>query len=282
MGHRIHVCAGIALSIGVVYLVTVYREHAETQRLIDYSASVVRYIPQIPFEKGQELSVEEKQAALDLTVANNRMVLAAGLLEGDYEKENFSKAYFATSNPGLDAPKDGFDKRDRAQRALIDGASGYSKAKAEWVKNPANLVSLPVKITFMNYQFKTQAFGVKTTTSLDSSSDGGFSVSVFRDTPEPSRVPGNGSSAFERAASGQSAYQVTDRLWPVTEDKAKSVDVTVFRVYAKGYFDTSKSNTDGRTTMLHCIQIDLFADDQLTTPLGSQGCASLNITRKWF
>lgn len=277
MDQRIKIFAGVALTIGSIYLVSVYRDHAQN----NYSATVVRDIPRIPFEKGRPLSGDEKQSALDLTVASNRMLLAAGLLDGDYAKETFSSAYFATMNPGVAAPNDTFEKRDRARRALVDGAAGYTKAKAEWAKKPIELTVLPVKISFMHYQFKTQAFGVEVSLLSDSRNEDAFGVSAFRDIPVPKLIPGSGSSAFERSSSGKSAYQVTTRLWSVPEGKAKNVDTERFRVYANGYFDTSASSTDGRMTMLHCIQVDLFADDQRTIPLGSQGCASLNVTRKW-
>lgn len=282
MGRRIYVFLGIGLAVGFAYQVAVYRANAEKQRLVDYTASIVRYIPQLAFEKGRPLSLEEKQAALDLTIVDNRIALAAGLLSGDFEKEKFGTAYFVSKNPTLEPPKNEFDKRDRAKRAFAEGVAGYTKAKAEWAIKAAKLATLPVSITFTAYHFQSQAFGVKPASLVQASDIGGFGVSVFRDTPEPTQIRGVGSSTFERAASGHSAFQVTSRLWPVPEDMAKDVDVRAFQLFAKVYFDISKSNTDGQTTFLYCTQIDLFADEQLTVPLGSQGCASLNIVRKWF
>lgn len=252
---------------------TAFGPHAQIQSQYAYNAAVVEKLTTLPFET-TVLTIEQKAQALDVSEVKNRALVTAGLAQ-DYDLPEFAQEYVSLFNEGKDIPKDEFEARRRSSEGRSAGEDAFKRYRVEFAKTVPRLLTARTVITFGSYDFKSQAFNVRTPQGRG----GPFPAAFFRNVGDPGLVRGSGSNSFERTVSAARAYQVSPRRWAVRESVAKDIDTERFAVYAKSYFDTTFSSSTGKGLMLYCVQVDLFADPEMTIPLGSQGCNSFNITR---
>lgn len=264
---------GGSIALVLVGSATAFGLHAQKQRQYAYNTAVVQKLTTLPFEN-KALTVEQKTQALDVSLVKNRALVTAGLAQ-NYDLPEFSKEYVLLLNEGKESPKDEFEVRRRSSEGRLAGEEAFKRYRVEFAKAVPRFLTARTVITLGSYDFKTQAFNVRTPQGRG----GPFPAAFFRNIGDPGLVRGSGSSSFERTVSATRAYQVSPRSWAVRESVAKDIDTERFAVYAKSYFDTSFSSSTGKGLMLYCVQVDLFADPEMTIPLGSQGCNSFNITR---
>ncbi|AYO00086.1 MULTISPECIES: hypothetical protein [Pseudomonas] len=263
---------GASAAVVVVVLTNKYLSHVEEQNQYAYNASVVAKLPVLPFES-KELSVQEKAEAMDIYDPQNRILVTAGLAK-NYQRFEFEKEYKTFLESGQEKPKDKFEANRRSTENRVAAEEAFTRYQMKFTKAPPKLMTGNTSIRFGDYDFDNHSFLV----SEIGRTSGPFPAAMFRNVGNPGLVRGPGTSSFERLASATRAYSVSSRTWRVSEDIAKDIDTERFEVYAKSYFETMYSTSEGDGLMLYCIQMDLFADPAMTIPLGSQGCNSLNVT----
>lgn len=264
------VVIAMAMFVGVQYSDRQSREVA-----IKRNAAMIELLPRLPFERGQALTASEKSSALDLSMVENRVLLSPGRA-APYQQQEFSQAYTAYANPQQDKPKDKFKERQRQRDATAAGEAAFMSMRGRYAEMAPKYAITQVSLTLSHYDFNRQSFLVQPHGGYA----GKFPIDLFRNIAEPRLVKGTGSSSLERVVSSTRAYQVTGRWWPVAESTAKKIDRARVLVYAWVYWDISQSSYSGRDLMVHCIQIDLYADPELSIPVGESGCESMNVKIK--
>ncbi len=264
---------GVSIAMAVSISAIVAGLHFQKQNRYAYNAAVVEKLTTLPFET-KALTEEQKSKALDVNQVKNRALVTAGLAQ-NYDLPEFTREYVLLHNENKDSPKDEFEARRRSSEGRSAGEEAFRQYRAEFGKTAPRFLTGSAVITLGRYDFKAQAFNVRTPQGRG----GPFPAAFFRNIGDPGLVRGAGSSSLERTVSATRAYQVSPRMWAVRESVAKDIDTERFAVYAKSYFDTLFSTSTGKGLMLYCVQVDLFADPGMTIPLGSQGCNSFNVTR---
>lgn len=263
--------AVIGASAGAYVALNKYQKNQWIANLEKMRIDFIKNIPIMPFENIEPLSDEQK--ALSAPVTDDKAVMA--VIANKISSYNLEAFYKAASEYESIHKLEKIGDIDIEKEANESGQKTLEKYKS--IGN-YDLISQKVTIT-LSSKYRGEDGFPASINPYDYFTGSPFSFEPFRDTPEPRKIGGSGSSALARAASRYPEYVVSRPLWKAPASFLSPAVEIPLSLNAIAYYDVKKSNISSKSIMAHCVQLDIYEDDQYKEIIKSSGCNSINIKK---